>query len=143
MDSQTPAAGYWAHCVLSVLRRGYHEGATTFTHCRWAEEKGMEGIDQGISLRRKTSLQQKNLSSMKRVRDCFQSKGETNLPSKRASEQAKEWIGERRTWHGHAWSPKVGEYGCARFLEIALVKTFCLSGGGGEPKECPTSINRG
>ena len=36
VDSQSPATGYWARCVLSARGRGYHEGATTFTHCRWA-----------------------------------------------------------------------------------------------------------
>ena len=38
VDSQSPATGYWARCVLSARGRGYHEGATTFTHCRWAGE---------------------------------------------------------------------------------------------------------
>ena len=37
VDSQSPATGYWARCVLSARGRGYHEGATTFTHCRWAD----------------------------------------------------------------------------------------------------------
>ena len=36
MGSQSPAANYWARRVLSVLRRGCHEGTTPFTHCRWA-----------------------------------------------------------------------------------------------------------
>ena len=39
VDSQSPATGYWARCVLSARGRGCHEGATTFTHCRWAIEK--------------------------------------------------------------------------------------------------------
>ena len=38
VDSQSPATGYWARCVLSARGRGCHEGATTFTHCRWAGE---------------------------------------------------------------------------------------------------------
>ena len=42
IPSPPQRAGYWAHCILSVLRRGYHEGTTTFTHCRWVEEKGKE-----------------------------------------------------------------------------------------------------
>ena len=74
VDSQSPATGYWARCVLSARGRGYHEGATTFTHCRWAGEFRCWKIFSGRKLLFNVTEKQGG--------NRVQSKGETNLPPK-------------------------------------------------------------
>ena len=83
VDSQSPATGYWARCVLSARGRGYHEGATTFTHCRWAGEFGCWKIFSGRkllfnvaekqdvksrSIKRRNELASQGFEEQKRVR---------------------------------------------------------------------------
>ena len=70
VDSQSPATGYWARCVLSARGRGCHEGATTFTHCRWAGEFRCWKIFSGRKLLFNVTEKQNVI------------KGETSLPPK-------------------------------------------------------------